>query len=209
MKYSSQIHLPLYHRCVLAYWCPSLCRFPEGYTVAFCLVLPSSHQPALSNHLANYAFKPNSMLKEIIPLYTVNQLMKVEKTTEQQNLHVKSSRVIVQSSEPESLMKEKAHLVLGGKYWREKKKVRSNLLITGELFHIQMVLLLRSEDGCGRLILLAFWAVASLWRPRSHLCYQIMLSDWSLFGTEGRNDNPDNADQSPQCCTLISDNKTW
>lgn len=56
MKYSSQIHLPLYHLCVLAYSCPSLYQFPEAYAVALCVRLPSSHQPALSNHLASYAF---------------------------------------------------------------------------------------------------------------------------------------------------------
>lgn len=59
-----------------------------------------------------------------------------------------------------------------------KKTARCNLLITRELFHIQM-LLLCLEDGCGHLILLASRAVASLWRPQSHLLYQIMPSDWS------------------------------
>ena len=52
-----------YHLCVLAYWYPSLYQFPEAYAVAFCLELPSSHQLALSNHLADYAFKPNSMVE--------------------------------------------------------------------------------------------------------------------------------------------------
>lgn len=61
MKYSSQIRLPLYHLCVLAYSCPSLYQFPEAYAEAFCLRLPSSHQPAFSNHLANDAFKSSSM----------------------------------------------------------------------------------------------------------------------------------------------------
>lgn len=41
------------------------------------------------------------------------------------------------------------------------------------------MLLLCLEDGCGHLILLASRAVASLWRPQSHLLYQIMPSDWS------------------------------
>lgn len=45
---------------------------------AFCIILPSSHQPALSIQLTNYAFKPTSMLKEIVPLYTVRRLMKME-----------------------------------------------------------------------------------------------------------------------------------
>lgn len=55
----------------------------------------------------------------------------------------------VQSSEPEILMKEKAHIVFGGN--TGGKKVRCN---NRELFHIQMVLLCL-EDGCGHLILLA------------------------------------------------------
>lgn len=61
MKYSSQIRLLLYHLCALAYSCPSLYQFPEAYTEAFCLRLPSSHQPAFSNHLANDAFKSSSV----------------------------------------------------------------------------------------------------------------------------------------------------
>lgn len=73
------------------------------------------------------------------------------------------------------------------KYW---KKVRCNLLITNGSFHIQMVLSLCLEDGCGRLILLASWAVAALWRACSHLLYQIMLSDRSLFSATHKMTTP-------------------
>lgn len=53
------------------------------------------------------------MFKESVALYTVNQLMKME-DDQVTNLHVKSSTMNVQSSEPESLMKETAHTVFGG-----------------------------------------------------------------------------------------------
>lgn len=136
MKYSSQIHLPLYHPCVLAYWCPGLYQFPEAHTVAFCLMLHSSHQPALSNHLADYAFKPHSIVKENFPLYTVNQLMKMEAD--------QVTKFACKKFQHERLMKEKGTYCIWRKCWGEK--VRFNLLITRGLFHIQMLLLLRLVD---------------------------------------------------------------
>lgn len=82
VKYSLQRYILLHHLCVLTYHCPKFFfffyLFPEACTVAFCLVLPSSHQPALSSNRPNYAFKPSSVLEEIVPLCTANQLMKME-----------------------------------------------------------------------------------------------------------------------------------
>lgn len=123
-----------------------------------------------------------------MPLYTVNQLMKMEAYQVTKFACKKSPRINVQSSEPESLMKKDAHILFREN--TDKKRVRCNLLITRELFHIQMVLVLCLDDGCGQLILLASWAVAALWRPWSHLLYQIMLSDWSLCSAKDKMTTP-------------------
>lgn len=71
-----------------------------------------------------------------------------------------------------------------------------------------MVLVLCSEDGCGRSIPLASRAVAALWRPWCDLLYQIMLTGWSLFSAEDKIAAANNTDRRPQHCTLMA-NKTW
>lgn len=126
-----KIHLPLYHLCVLAYWCPSRYQFPEAYAVAFCLILPSSHQSALSNHLADYAFKPNSTLKEIIPLYIVNQLMKM-KDYQVTKFACKKFQNECAAQRTWKLNERESTHCIWRKYW-ERKKVRCNLLITRAL----------------------------------------------------------------------------
>ena len=95
--------------------------------------LPPKHI-ALSNHLTNYAFKPNSMSKKIIPLYTANQLMKME---DYQVMTFACKKLSNECAEQRTLkLNETARTYfIWGKYWR-KNKVRCNLLITRELFHI-------------------------------------------------------------------------
>lgn len=124
VKYSSQIHLLLYHLCVLAYCCPSLHQFPEAHAVAFCLILLSSHQPALSSHLANYAFKPNRMLKEIVALYTLKQLMKME---DDQATKFTCKKFQNKSTEQQTwkLNERKSTHCIWRKYWRAKSKMQS------------------------------------------------------------------------------------
>lgn len=124
VKYSSQIHLLLYHLCVLACCCPSLHQFPEAHAVAFCLILLSSHQPALSSHLANYAFKPNRMLKEIVALYTLKQLMKME---DDQATKFTCKKFQNKSTEQQTwkLNESKSTHCIWRKYWRAKSKMQS------------------------------------------------------------------------------------
>lgn len=59
----------------------------------------------------------------------------------------------VPCSEPESLIKAKAYIVFGGNTGKKRSQMQSAKKRV--LFHIQMVLL-RSEEGCGHLILLGF-----------------------------------------------------
>lgn len=94
---------------------------------AFCIILPSSHQPPLSIQLANYTFKPSSMLKEIVPLYTVMQLMKMELRdvpASKTHLHVKTSKMKVLWWKPESVID--ANDACGENIWgRKMRKMQS------------------------------------------------------------------------------------
>lgn len=62
-------------------------------------------------------------------------------------MHLNISKMVSQSSRPESLAERNINCLQ-----TVGERVRCNLLITRELFHIQM-LLQRLEDGCGHLTL--------------------------------------------------------
>lgn len=125
-KYRSQIRLLLYHLCILAYSTRASTNSQKLF-VSDCLPPTSQHSPTTLQMM----LLSQAACKKKWFWFTQWTSSWKRKNTQERNLHVKSSRLNVQSSEPESLMKEKAHIVFGG---NTGKNVRCNLLITVSSF---------------------------------------------------------------------------